>query len=551
MKKQIISIILIIILLQTTSLSYNASSETINEENITKNYEIPLDQDFIFEITQKLTGIIKQKDENGNFKYWQGRDFGTPGEREAARILKEEIWDEHIAKDNSDISNATLDSVEGIDNIKKIGVESQNDYNLKLYCENKIIKPKKSEYFPLHSIFVKEHNFTNAKICLAPNWAYNLEENTDQYFLEEKQDSNEFLIYLIELDKCKKMPIYQIRGDYCFYDVINFLRLRTRFDAYLLADHINETHFMTPFQSLVPGISINGRLGNRIREKIENNKSINADFFINTKELFVESYNVIGTIDGMVDEIVMIGAHYDSMWCQGACDDSCSVSIVFSIAKYFADNNIKPYYTLKFAAWAGEEYPTRQGSESYVLKNKKNEKYRAYINFGPTGYKNNNNIQKSEIPLFLKHTKKITSDIKMDLINKNYSEMSGGYGDLTIKLIDSYIAAVDACSFIGYSSKGIYSFEKGFYRTVSHFYHRDGQNHTKGDSEDIIDFDDVYATAQLGLLLVKKYSDESNSVDKNKSSVFFKNYPIFTLFEKFMSFDKLRDFINKFSQVHN
>ena len=173
-------------------------------------------------------------------------------------------------------------------------------------------------------------------------------------------------------------------GDYSFEKIIDKLSKFTNADAFICADSYNDTYFMTPRPAVIPGMMINGSLGNKIKNYIQNGVTVKADFYLNTKELSVESYNVIGTIPGEVDDIVFIGAHYDSMWCQGACDDSCSVSVVWTIAKYFSDNEITPYYTLKFAAWAGEEY-NRLGSEHYIANKAEGQNIVHYINCGAFG----------------------------------------------------------------------------------------------------------------------------------------------------------------------
>ena len=108
-----------------------------------------------------------------------------------------------------------------------------------------------------------------------------------------------------------------------------------------------------------------------------------------------------------LDEVVIIGAHYDSWWCQGAADDSGSISVVWGIAKYFADNNIKPYYTLKFAAWAGEEQGCR-GSKSYVEEYQNQEEFKYYINLGAIGYENSSEVPKEDVHLHMYHNKRLS-----------------------------------------------------------------------------------------------------------------------------------------------
>lgn len=538
MKKYIIFLIIGIMI--STSLFVNpvpSKKIEITNKVISQQTEIPIDMDFTMSIIEKLTGIIQTKDVNGDFIYWQGRDFGTPGEREAARILKEEIWDTYIAPQNESIPNAVLDKVEG-ENAKKIGVESQDDYDLTLYFGDEIYNIPKSEYFPLNTNKIIAHDFENAKVHLTPDWMYNIDEDGD--LITEIHDeslttsSDTFNIYLIEMEKCKETPIYEFQADYSFSFISIILRLYTNADAFLCIDHFEDTHFMTPQPQNMPGMTISGNLGEKIKNNIENNVEVTADFYIDLKESYVESYNVIGTIPGEVEKIVFIGAHYDSVWNQGACDDSCSVAITFAIAKYFADNDIKPYYTLKFAAWAGEEYFFNRGSVSYISKHKNHEDYFTCINFGPTGFKNGDDYEKSEVDMYLQHSGFLTRDAKNKLYDLDYSEISGGYGDLIIKGLDQYITCVDAGSFIGHTSNGVFSFGKGgSYHPIGHYYHRDGANHTKGDTIDVVDEQDVKATVKLGITLLQNLNQKTKEKTYNLFEKIFQTHPLlYLIFQK-------------------
>ncbi|RLE76879.1 MAG: hypothetical protein DRJ44_03275 [Thermoprotei archaeon] len=80
----------------------------------------------------------------------------------------------------------------------------------------------------------------------------------------------------------------------------------------------------------------------------------------------VNSHNIIGVIEGSKypDEIIMITAHYDSVYnVKGAVDNAGGTAFVLALAKLFSEK--KPLRTLKFALFSGEELGLR-GSLSYV-----------------------------------------------------------------------------------------------------------------------------------------------------------------------------------------
>lgn len=71
-----------------------------------------------------------------------------------------------------------------------------------------------------------------------------------------------------------------------------------------------------------------------------------------------ESANVVGEIKGTTrpDEIVLIGAHYDS-WDlgEGALDNGANAMMVLDIARQMKRLGIHPSRTLRFVLWSGEE----------------------------------------------------------------------------------------------------------------------------------------------------------------------------------------------------
>jgi len=547
-----------------TPININIQEESHLTNPIVAEEGKTLDVKFMEDIYQNLSRIILENDEYGNPKYWQGRFFGTDGEHRAAEILKE-FWDQEIAREGK-IHPADLDQIQHPNFTHKVDVQSPEDYNIIINLEDEEINVPYTECFPIHARTesIKIHQAENAVVHMAPNWAYllgsiasskamhananyigeygslnigktvNIESSRQPIAKAKYQGEDIEHIYLIELSKCKKMIFnYYISGDYTYRTVLNLLQSFTNIDAFLCADYNNDTHFMDPIISTLPGMMINGSLGDKIKHGIDEygDGSVTADFYL--KSYYndsVVSYNVIGTIPGEVDDIVFIGAHYDAMWSQGTCDDSCSVSTVWGIAKYVAENFIdkdkQPYYTLKFAAWGGEE-KGRYGSRDYIQRNKDNEIYKYCINIGPSGFKNSSGYTKADTVLHVKHSFKILPlGLKKLLKNIDYTTLSGGYGGINIMgenqgLIWQWIWQLDGGSFIEYTTEGVFSFEKGgFLLPISDWHHKDGQNHTKGDVIGNVDETDIGATAFVvlkTLLFLDEKGKKSVSEEKLNS----------------------------------
>jgi len=138
--------------------------------------------------------------------------------------------------------------------------------------------------------------------------------------------------------------------------------------GYVMYDQNDDTHFMNPSKRDIPGISINGSTGQWIKDQLEQGKEVKADFILNQQFIeSVQSFNIIGTIEGESEDLVIVEGHYDSMWGQFAIDNAVGASVVTGLAKYFADNKetFQPKYTLVFITFAGEEQGLK-GSKSYI-----------------------------------------------------------------------------------------------------------------------------------------------------------------------------------------
>ena len=104
--------------------------------------------------------------------------------------------------------------------------------------------------------------------------------------------------------------------------------------------------------------------------------------------------NVLGIVRGESDEVVVVGAHYDHLGmidggegdvCYNGADDNASgVSAVLQIAKAVVATGKKPYRSIVFALWDGEE-KGMLGSTFFVGECPFMSSVKAYMNFDMIG----------------------------------------------------------------------------------------------------------------------------------------------------------------------
>jgi hypothetical protein len=115
---------------------------------------------------------------------------------------------------------------------------------------------------------------------------------------------------------------------------------------------VTPEHYNRMYRILKRGLTvkIEVEVRNRVGEKIE------------------KAANVIGEIPGtdLADEIVMVGAHYDS-WhaASGASDTAAGCAVALEAARILKAIGAKPRRTIRVAFWAGEEQGLH-GSREYV-----------------------------------------------------------------------------------------------------------------------------------------------------------------------------------------
>lgn len=96
--------------------------------------------------------------------------------------------------------------------------------------------------------------------------------------------------------------------------------------------------------------------------------------------------NLIAELPGTTGDVLMLGAHLDSVLDgPGINDNGSGVAVLLALAAELADRP-RPELTIRFAFWAAEEFGTH-GSTQYVelLSTGERERIKAYVNLDMVG----------------------------------------------------------------------------------------------------------------------------------------------------------------------
>jgi len=459
---------------------FNPNSQSVSKVELNKTY--------MDEIRSGLQGI------SANF--WKGRWAGSAGEAQSAQFLQGQLAPYVTTSEIMDY------------NFNLAEINDPSDVNLSIDFGQGSETIPLHEYFPSYGNSNKEFNLIldDAVVHLAPDWAYSGPRVHRFQPIDKKH------VVLLEMDKVNQNMslLYQTSGDYASTIVAGYLSISTNVDAFLIADYHNNTHFCVPAENLKPCFNINGSLGSRIRNKLESSgdRSVTVDMRLITQNQPLTGYNVMGRIDcSDSDEYILIGAHHDSMWTQGAADDSGTVSSVMGLAKYFNENIENGYYKsidktfkydLVFVGFGGEErgcLGSKNWVNSYDIS-----KLKGAITPGALGYIAGDGFQNSDLNLNVRSLTQIEPELESVILSYPYSgygniEIKTGYGDQNYMM-----GAVDIGSIISATEQidNMFAIDKGHYTTATHWYHRaGGPNHTYGDVESIMDGNDIVQSAGL------------------------------------------------------
>jgi carboxypeptidase Q len=122
---------------------------------------------------------------------------------------------------------------------------------------------------------------------------------------------------------------------------------------------------------ILPQVIVSDEQYNRMIRQIQNGKSVKLELTLETEFTPAsEGFNIIGEIPGtdLKDEIVMIGAHFDS-WHSGtgATDNGAGSAVMMETIRLLKSLGTSPRRTIRIGLWGGEEEGLL-GSRSYVKR---------------------------------------------------------------------------------------------------------------------------------------------------------------------------------------
>jgi hypothetical protein len=106
------------------------------------------------------------------------------------------------------------------------------------------------------------------------------------------------------------------------------------------------------------------------KQKVELEVEIQTEFTNNDGPDALKDFNVLGEIPGtdpkLKDEVVMLGAHFDS-WHSGtgATDNAAGSAVMMEVMRILKTTGLKPRRTIRIGLWSGEEQGLL-GSRAYV-----------------------------------------------------------------------------------------------------------------------------------------------------------------------------------------
>lgn len=155
----------------------------------------------------------------------------------------------------------------------------------------------------------------------------------------------------------------------------------------------------------LPVVAVTPEHYNRMYRTLERNIPVKIAIEIQTKvgQKRRQARNVVGEIPGtdLKDEIVMLGAHFDTWHASpNASDNTSGVAVMLEAMRILKKISVKPRRTIRVALWSGEEQGLH-GSREYVNKHfgnpndpkigkkKNHDKLSAYFNqdYGPGQYR--------------------------------------------------------------------------------------------------------------------------------------------------------------------
>ena len=153
--------------------------------------------------------------------------------------------------------------------------------------------------------------------------------------------------------------------------------------------------------AIIPGISVSYEDGSFLQRLVKKHGKVVIKIESNDEIKPMTSWNITGDIvgDGLSDQIVMLGSHYDGHdISQGAQDPASGAVAVMETARLLKNHAGKLPCTVRFALWGVEEIGLI-GSYEYARRHSDNMKnFRFYFNMDGAGSTTNKGVNLNEWP---------------------------------------------------------------------------------------------------------------------------------------------------------
>jgi hypothetical protein len=273
-------------------------------------------------------------------------------------------------------------------------------------------------------------------------------------------------------------------------------RNNDHFKGLILYDHNNDTYNMANWRMAVPIIYMNRTLGQDIYDDTTGSNwesdEYTVKFHINQSyNENVESYNVMGEINGTNSKkTVIVCSYYDSWWNQGVVDGAIPMSTVLAIAKYMRELNetygIEPKYNVKFIGFGGEEYG--YVGAYYYVKNYTKKNIKTVIDLNQLGFIQNDPPHHLDLNIGVDKLL-LCPLIKSIIDNSNYPERLDDGTDSKV----SYMPYGIPANVFPFATRKYFTYLPrsslrephtiGFLKDTNWTrHHRDGLNHEEGDT---------------------------------------------------------------------
>jgi len=488
----------------------NAGNDEIKSKvgNLTNTfpYHSILDYYYIKNITKALSDIIFSYNESHG-EIARGREFGSPGEHKAARIIFENMTKLGLWTYKEKIGDAKPWRPCNL-------IASKIDVlDYKLIIHNKtsnraiVCSPIFALIGPRLRPLKLTQNFSYTNLTIRTGHPDSCDEKAPYVILTGKKDPR----------INTKSPVSSQTKDTGSMGIVDDIKkMFDRLKEYyahpywrgsIAYDFNDDEHDMWGSQSFVPKFAINGSIGRMLNTSIDN---YTVDFYLNQRlNLSVDSYNIIGQLNGTDrTKTVIVCCLYDSWWCQGTGDSAIGMAIVMGVAKYYMEHHLIPKYTMKFIGFGGEEYGMC-GSRYYQATHRR-ENIIYVIDLNQLGFTQVYPRLTLEIAA---NNQSFLDDVWKVIQRTDYKDLTENVTDIVPILMKNGHISDDrsfATARSNASCKTVCFLKNGPWL----MHHRDGLNHTAGDVFSYFNSTDVNATGDM-VLNVTHYLTYDKPLDRS------------------------------------